>query len=161
MIKYGVIVWSLYKEWRMRNMTRQKRKVLFLCSGNSCRSQMAEAIVNAQYGSHWEAFSAGIQPAGNVHPNAIKVLEEMGIMHKGTSKSADQFRGVDFDLVVTVCDDAAENCPVWLGKGERFHLSFPDPAKAVGNEEQVIEVFRTVRNAMVSQLMEIFKRTEY
>jgi len=126
-------------------MNNQKRKILFLCTGNSCRSQMAEAIVNAKYGDTWEAVSAGTQPAGYVHPNAIKALEEIGIEHKGTSKSTDQFRGVDFDLVVTVCDDAAENCPVWLGKGKRVHLGFPDPAKAEGTDEEVMMVFRTVR----------------
>ncbi|MHB8088700.1 MAG: arsenate reductase ArsC, partial [Anaerolineaceae bacterium] len=103
-----------------------KRKVLFLCTGNSCRSQMAEAIVNARYGETWEAFSAGTQPAGYVHAKAIQVLNDIGIEHKGTSKSTEQFREVSFDLVVTLCDDAAENCPVWLGKGKHVHLEFPD-----------------------------------
>jgi len=93
---------------------------------------MAEAIVNSRHSDRWEAVSAGTYPAGYVHPNAIKVLSEIGIEHNGTSKPVDQFRGVDFDLVVTVCDDAAENCPIWLGKGKRFHLGFPNPAKAVG-----------------------------
>ena len=129
-------------------MNDQKRKILFLCTGNSCRSQMAEAIVNAKYGDRWEAFSAGTQPTGYVHPNAIKALEEIGIEHNGTSKSVDQFRGVDFDLVITVCDDAAENCPVWLGKGKRIHLGFPDPAKAKGSQENIFEVFRSVRDAI-------------
>jgi arsenate reductase len=113
---------------------------------------MAEAIVNAKYGDTWEAVSAGTQPAGYVHPNAIKALEEIGIEHKGTSKSTDQFRGVDFDLVVTVCDDAAENCPVWLGKGKRVHLGFPDPAKAEGTDEEVMMVFRTVRDDMLRKI---------
>jgi len=113
---------------------------------------MAEAIVNAKYGDRWEAVSAGTQPAGYVHPNAIKALEEIGIEHEGTSKSVDQFREVDFNLVVTVCDDAAENCPVWLGKGKRVHLGFPDPAKAVGDEEQVMAVFRSVRDDIISRV---------
>jgi len=113
---------------------------------------MAEAIVNAKYGDTWEAVSAGTQPAGYVHPNAIKALEEIGIEHKGTSKSTDQFRGVDFDLVVTVCDDAAENCPAWLGKGKRVHLGFPDPAKAEGTDEEVMMVFRTVRDDMLRKI---------
>ncbi len=133
-------------------MTNPTRKILFLCTGNSCRSQMAEAIVNAKYGDRWEAVSAGTQPAGYVHPNAIKALEEIGIEHEGTSKSVDQFREVDFNLVVTVCDDAAENCPVWLGKGKRVHLGFPDPAKAVGDEEQVMAVFRSVRDDIISRV---------
>lgn len=123
-----------------------KRKVLFLCTGNSCRSQMAEAIVNARLGDRWQAFSAGTQPTGVVHPKAIQALAEIGITHHGRSKSADEFRQMDFDLVVTVCDDAAENCPVWLGKGQRRHVGFPDPAKASGTEEEVMAVFRTVRD---------------
>jgi len=105
-----------------------KRKVLFLCTGNSCRSQMAEAIVNAKLGGTWEAVSAGTKPAGYVHPKALAVLSEIGIQHEGRSKLTDEFKGVDFDLVVTVCDSAAEECPVWLGKGKRTHHSFPDPA---------------------------------
>ncbi len=123
-----------------------KRKVLFLCTGNSCRSQMAEAIVNARLGDAWEAYSAGTQPAGYVHPLAVAALAEIGIAHDGRSKNAGEYRTVPFDLVVTVCDDAAENCPVWLGKGRRVHLGFPDPAKASGTEAEVMEVFRTVRD---------------
>lgn len=123
-----------------------RRKVLFLCTGNSCRSQMAEAIVNARLDDAWEAYSAGTQPAGYVHPLALRALAEIGITHSGRSKRADEYRGVPFDLVVTVCDDAAENCPVWLGQGKRVHLGFPDPAKATGSEEEAMSVFRTVRD---------------
>ncbi len=141
-------------------MINPKRKILFLCTGNSCRSQMAEAIVNARYGDQWEAVSAGTQPAGYVHPYAIKALQEIGIVHNGTSKSVDQFRGIGFDLVVTVCDDAAENCPVWLGKGKRVHLGFPDPAKAVGDEEQVMAVFRSVRDDMISRVNNLLIHVE-
>ncbi len=106
-----------------------KQKVLFLCTGNSIRSQMAEAIVNARLGESWEAVSAGTKPAGYVHPKALAALAEIGIQHSGRSKLVDEFRGVDFDLVVTLCDSAAEECPVWLGKGKRVHHSFPDPAR--------------------------------
>ena len=106
-----------------------KRKVLFLCTGNSIRSQMAEAIVNARLGESWEAVSAGTKPAGYVHPKALIALSEIGIQHTGRSKPVDEFRGVDFDLVVTLCNSAAEECPVWLGKGKRVHHSFPDPAR--------------------------------
>ena len=129
-----------------------KRKVLFLCTGNSCRSQMAEAIVNVRLGDTWEAVSAGIVPSGKVHPLAIKVLAEIGINHRGLSKPADEFRGADLDLVVTVCDDAAENCPVWLGKGKRAHISFQDPALVVGTPEQILAVFRRVRNEIAEQI---------
>ena len=104
------------------------KKVLFLCTGNSCRSQMAEAIVNARMGGEWQAVSAGTKPAGYVHPKALTALAEIGIQHEGRSKLADEFKGQDFDLVVTVCDSAAEECPVWLGKGRKVHHSFPDPA---------------------------------
>lgn len=132
-----------------------KRKILFLCTGNSCRSQMAEAIVNARYGEKWEAVSAGTQPAGYVHPKAIAVLDEIGINHKGVSKNADQFRGIDFDLVVTVCDDAAENCPVWLGKGKRVHIGFPDPAKAEGSEDEILGAFRALREDMLMKIHDL------
>lgn len=100
-------------------------------------------------GDAWEAFSAGTHPAGYVHPRAIAALKEIGIdiaLRTARSKSADEFRNVAFDLVVTVCDDAAEECPVWLGQGKRTHLGFPDPAKAMGTEEQVTAVFRSVRD---------------
>ena len=123
-----------------------KKSVLILCTGNSARSQMAEAIVNYDMGDTWQAFSAGTQPAGYVHPLAIKVLSEIGINHQGVSKSTDVFRRQDFDVVITVCDDAAENCPVWLGKGKRVHIGFPDPAEAKGSEAEQIQVFRQVRD---------------
>lgn len=124
-----------------------KRKVLFLCTGNSCRSQMAEAIVNARLSETWEAVSAGTKPAGHVHPKALTALAEIGIQHAGRSKRADEFRGVDFDLVVTVCDSAAEECPVWLGKGKRVHRGFPDPAKM-----DDMDVFRRVRDDMLREI---------
>ena len=79
---------------------------------------MAEAIVNAHYNKTWQAFSAGTKPAGYVHPLAIKALDEIGIQHDGQSKHADAFKGEHFDLVITVCDSAAEECPLWLGKGK-------------------------------------------
>jgi len=129
-----------------------KRKVLILCTGNSCRSQMAEAIVNARLGETWEAVSAGTKPAGYTHPLAIKALAEIGIKHSGCSKHADEFKGTDFEVVITVCDDAAENCPVWLGKGKRVHIGFDDPAKAGGTEEQMLEVFRRVRDEIGEQI---------
>jgi arsenate reductase len=127
------------------------RKVLFLCTGNSCRSQMAEAILNARY-PEWRAFSAGVRPAGFVHPLAIRALEEIGIEHHGQSKNVEQFRKEDFDLVVTVCDDAAEECPVWLGKGKRAHLGFRDPARAEGTDEERLAVFRQVRDEMLEKI---------
>lgn len=129
-----------------------KRKVLFLCTGNSCRSQMAEAIVNARLSEAWEAVSAGTRPAGYVHPKALAALAEIGIKHSGRSKLADEFRGVDFDLVVTVCDSAAEDCPVWLGKGKRIHHSFPDPAKT-----DDLADFRAVRDLIAEEIPPLLK----
>ncbi|MBN1303466.1 MAG: arsenate reductase ArsC [Anaerolineales bacterium] len=126
------------------------RKILFLCTGNSCRSQMAEAIVNARLGESWEAVSAGTKPAGYVHPKALEALSEIGIQHEGRSKLADEFRGVDFDLIVTVCDSAAEECPVWIGKGKKIHHSFPDPAKTEKMNE-----FRQVRDDIEREIPKI------
>jgi arsenate reductase (thioredoxin) len=129
-----------------------KTRVLFLCTGNSARSQMAEAIVNARLGEEWEAFSAGTKPTGFVHSKAIQVLAEIGIRHLGRSKSADEFKAVPLDLVVTVCDSAAEECPVWLGQGKRLHHSFSDPAKVIGPEEELLSAFRAVRDAILRDI---------
>jgi arsenate reductase (thioredoxin) len=125
------------------------KTVLFLCTGNSCRSQMAEAIVNARY-SAWRAYSAGTKPAGYVHELAIDALNEIGISHSGASKHIDELPTKDFDLVVTVCDSAAEERPVWPGKaGKRVHHSFVDPAKAEGMLEERKQIFRQVRSEML------------
>ncbi len=116
---------------------------------------MAEAIVNARLGERWQAFSAGTKPAGYVHPRALQVLEEIGIHHQGRSKHVDELRQMNFDLVVTVCDSAAEECPLWLGPGVRVHHSFPDPAKASGTDEEVLAVFRQVRDAIAREIPEL------
>jgi arsenate reductase (thioredoxin) len=142
----------------MMNESQKQRRVLFLCTGNSCRSQMAEAIVNHFAGDQWTAFSAGTEPAGYVHPLAIKALAEMGIAHQGVSKSVQQFREASFDQVITVCDDAAENCPVWLGKGLRAHIGFPDPALASGSEAEKLAVFRQVRDAIRARILPFLEK---
>lgn len=130
-----------------------KRKALILCTGNSCRSQMAEAIVNARQGDQWEAVSAGTEPAGEVHPKALVALAEIGIRPSGARpKHVNEFLGQTFDLVITVCDSAVENCPLWPGQGRRVHLGFPDPAKATGTEEEVMAVFRAVRDDIAAKL---------
>ncbi len=129
-----------------------KRRVLFLCTGNSARSQMAEAIVNASLAAGWEALSAGTKPTGYVHPAALRALAEIGIEHSGRSKSVDEFKGQAFDVVVTVCDSAAEECPVWLGRGKRVHRSYPDPAKATGGDAEVMSAFRAVRDDMIESI---------
>ena len=137
-----------------------KARVLFLCTGNSCRSQMAEAIVNAHLGERWEAFSAGSHPAGYVHPLAVKALSEIGIDHQGRSKSIDEFRHLPFDVVVTLCDQADAECPVWLGKGRRLHTPFPDPAKVTGSEAKKMAAFRAVREAIAKEITELLARLE-
>jgi arsenate reductase len=128
----------------------QKSRVLFLCTGNACRSQMAEAIVNSRLVDRWEAFSAGSQPAGYVHPLAIKVLAEIEIDHHGRSKSIDEFSGKSFDVVITLCDEADDECPVWLGKGKNLHNPFPDPAKVLGTEAEKMAAFREVRDGIAT-----------
>ena len=129
-----------------------KKEVIFVCTGNSCRSQMAEAIINARLGSEWKAFSAGTQPSDRVHPYTIEVLKEIGIDHQGLTKAVDEFYDHYFDLVVTVCDTAAEKCPIWLGKGKRMHMGFNDPAKTTGDEEYIKQVFRQVREDIAEKI---------
>ena len=126
-----------------------KRKVLFLCTGNSCRSQMAEGLVKHYLYKKWKAFSAGTKPSGYVHPLTIKAMDEIGIdISKFKSKSVEKYRKKKFDLVMTVCDSAAENCPAWLRQGNVVHISFPDPAEATGSEKKKMKVFRSVRDDM-------------
>lgn len=126
-----------------------KKRVLFLCTGNSCRSQMAEGVVNDLLGDHWKAFSAGTDPAGYIHPLAIEAMAELGIdISDQRSESVEVFRDAEFDVVITVCDQAAENCPLWLGTGTVHHIGFPDPAEATGTEQERLEVFRRVRDGL-------------
>lgn len=107
---------------------------------------MAEAIVNAKLSDDWQAFSAGTKPSGYVHPFTSTVLEEIAITHQGWSKDVSQFVDQTFDLVVTVCDSAVEDCPIWISPGRQIHLSFVDPAKFEGDDEVVIDKFRQVRD---------------
>jgi arsenate reductase (thioredoxin) len=124
-----------------------RKSVLFLCTGNSCRSQMAEGLVNHFLASGWQAYSAGTRPSGYVHPLAIEAMAELGIdISAGQSKSTETFRQAKFDVVVTVCDNAAEDCPLWLGPGRVVHISFPDPAGATGSHEEKMAIFRQVRD---------------
>jgi arsenate reductase len=140
-------------------MTNDKlKKVLFLCTGNSCRSQMAQALVNHRLGGTWQAYSAGTQPSGYVHPKALAVLEEIGIHHEGYSKGVSAIKDIPFDLVVTVCDDAAENCPAWLGEGKKIHVGFPDPAKATGSDEEITVFFRKVRDDIEEKIIPLLSQ---
>lgn len=108
---------------------------------------MAEGLVNHYMGKEWQAYSAGTRPSGYVHPLAIKVMAELGIDISGhASKSTEMFRDMRFDRLVTVCDSAAEECPIWLGQGKTVHISFPDPALATGTEAEKLQIFRSVRD---------------
>ncbi|MDR7495008.1 MAG: arsenate reductase ArsC [Armatimonadota bacterium] len=132
-----------------------RRRVLFLCTGNSARSQIAESLVNHFLGDRWEACSAGTAPAGYVHPLAIQVLREWGVgVASLRSKSVAEVETSAFDLVVTLCDEAREQCPLWPGSGQVRHLSFPDPARAAGTEQERLDAFRQVRNAIWRALKE-------
>ncbi len=115
---------------------------------------MAEGLVNRFLGEEWQAVSAGIKPASYVHPLAVEAMAELGIDISGHQpKSIDQFRDVELDLVVTVCDDAAENCPVWLGRGRKVHMGYKDPATVAGTHEERLAVFRQVRDGMKQQVL--------
>lgn len=134
---------------------RNRRRVLFLCTGNSARSQMAEGLVNHFLGDRWEAFSAGVAPAAQIHPLAVAVMAELQIDISGQRpKSLEHFRDVPFDVVITVCDHAAKHCPAWLGNGQVVHLGFPDPAAAEGGEEAKKQVFRQVRAGLQQQILD-------
>ena len=133
----------------------KKRKVLFLCTGNSARSQMAEGLVNHFRGEQWEAVSAGTQPSGYVHPLSVRAVAGLGIdISAHRSESVDEYRDAELDLVITVCDGAAKNCPVWLGQGRVVHIGSPDPAAATGSEDEQLAVFKQVRDGIRSRVFE-------
>jgi len=124
----------------------KKKTVLFLCTANSARSQMAEALINHDLGDRFEAFSAGTAPR-SLHPTALRVLAEIGVDHsRARSKPLDEFASRTFDHVITLCDGANETCPIFFGGVRRTHLGFEDPAAASGTEEEVLAVFRRVRD---------------
>jgi arsenate reductase (thioredoxin) len=138
------------------------KKVLVLCTGNSCRSQMAEGLINTRLNPEFQAFSAGTEPSGYVHPKAIAAMAELGIdLSQNESKNLDRFRGQYFDYVITVCDSANENCPVWLEKtGARYHIGFDDPAKATGTDEEIMAEFRRVRAEIEAQVLTFLREQE-
>lgn len=121
------------------------KKILVLCTGNSCRSQIAEGYLRHFAGEKAEIYSAGIETHG-VNPRAISIMKEDGIdISKHTSNNIEQYYDIEFDFVITVCDNAKENCPVFPTKAKKFHHNFPDPAKSTGTEEEILEEFRQVR----------------
>ena len=129
-------------------MPEGKKRVLFLCTHNSARSQMAEGLLRHLGGDRFEAYSAGTE-ATRVRPLAIEAMAELGIDISGQrSKTLDRYLNEPFDKVITVCDDANESCPLFLGARERLHWSFPDPSRAGGSKEQQLAVYRRVRDGL-------------
>ena len=119
--------------------------ILVLCTGNSCRSQLAEGYLRKFAGDKANIYSAGIETHG-VNPKAIATMKEDGIdISKHTSNHVDEYADIDFDYIITVCDNAKEACPVFPSKAKKFHFNFPDPAKATGTEEEIMAQFRAVR----------------
>jgi arsenate reductase len=122
------------------------KRILVLCTGNSCRSQIAEGYLKHFAGDIAEVYSAGVVTHG-VNPRAIQIMKEDDIdISKHTSNNVNEYRNIDFDFVITVCDNAKERCPYFPSNAKKFHHNFPDPAKASGTEEQIMQQFRTVRN---------------
>lgn len=121
------------------------KKVLVLCTGNSCRSQMAEGYLRYFANGNAQVYSAGVETHG-VNPRAIQVMKEDGVDISGhTSNAIDEYSTTDFDFVITVCDNAKERCPYFPAKAQKFHSNFPDPAKAKGTEDEIMNEFRRVR----------------
>ena len=134
------------------------KKVLFLCTGNSCRSQMADGLVNHDFVGRIEAFSAGTEPHG-LNPKAVQVMAEIGIDISGNSSDhLDRYAGQSFDYVITLCGDAHEKCPLFFGGVQRLHMGFEDPPKATGTETEVMAVYRRVRDEIQATMREFFSR---
>jgi len=139
-------------------MSTDRKRVLILCTGNSCRSQMAEGLVNAYLGEAWQAFSAGTAPSGAVHPLAVRAMAELDIdISQGTTDPVDLYREMQLDLVITVCDNAAQNCPAWFGDEEVKHMPFDDPTKLAGSDSERISACRQVRDMMRDKILPYVK----
>ncbi len=137
-----------------------KKRVLFLCTANSCRSQMAEGIINHFLGDKIEAFSAGTE-ATYVNPLAIEVLKEIGIdISQYQSKNLTVFDGQSFDYVITLCGSANETCPLYIGGTKKTHIGFDDPAKVKGEKEEFLHEFRRVRDEIKEKLTAFFQAEE-
>ena len=135
-----------------------KTRVLFLCTHNSARSQMAEGLLRHMAGDRVEVYSAGVEP-NFVRPQAVEAMRERGVdITNQRSKSVDEFAGQNFDYVITVCDNARERCPVFPGRYERIHWSFDDPAAAEGDEAAVLSVFRRVRDEIEGRLRDFSEK---
>ena len=134
-------------------------KILILCTGNTCRSQMAEGFLKA-FDSRLEAYSAGTIAEGKVNPNAIRVMHEMGIdLNQNKPEQVDKYLNKQFDYVITVCDGAKEICPVFTGKVKnRLHIGFDDPANATGTKVEILTEFRRIRNEILVEFFSFYQR---
>jgi arsenate reductase len=134
-----------------------KKRFLFLCTANSCRSQMAEGIVNHFFGDKIEAFSAGME-ASFVNPTTIEVMQEIGIdISRHQSKNLSIFDGQSFDYVITLCGNANETCPLYIGGTKKMHIGFDNPAKTQGTKEEILHEFRRVRDEIKENLTAFFQ----
>jgi len=135
-----------------------KVKTLILCTGNSCRSQMAEGFLKS-LDPVMEVHSAGTSPSSHIHPKAVQVMAEVGVdISDGYPKQVDQFLDQSFDYVITVCDNAKETCPTFLGEvKEQLHIGFDDPADAIGSEEEILAVFRRVRDEIKKDFLKFYE----
>lgn len=134
------------------------KKILVLCTGNSCRSQMAEGYLKHFAGDHAEVYSAGVETHG-VNPLVIASMQEddIDISHQ-TSNNVEEYRHIDFDFVITVCDHARERCPYFPTKAKKFHHNFPDPAKATGTQDEIMKQFRIVREQIKSYCLDFIEK---
>jgi len=138
-----------------------KKKILILCTGNTCRSQMAEGFLKS-FDKNLEVYSAGTKPAEKVNPFAVKAMKEVGIdISNGKAENVDKYLSQSFDYVITVCDSAKEACPVFIGKVKhRLHIGFDDPAEAIGTEEEVMPVYRRVRDEIKMEFKKFLKQID-
>ena len=135
-----------------------KKRVLFLCTGNSCRSQMADGIINHDFSGVIKAFSAGTEPHG-LNAKAVQVMREISIdISQNSSDHIDKYQNQSFDYVITLCGDADDKCPQFFGGVKRIHIGFDDPPKATGTEEEVLDVYRRVRDQIRLQLGDFFRQ---
>ncbi len=136
----------------------QEKRVLFLCTGNSCRSQMADGIINQDFAGQIQAFSAGTEPHG-LNPKAVQVMTEIDIdISANSSDHLSQYDGQSFDYVITLCGDASDKCPLFVGGVKRQHIGFDDPPRATGTDDEVLNVYRRVRDEIREELGQFFSQ---
>ena len=136
----------------------KKKNILVLCTGNSCRSQIAHGYLQKFAGDKADVYSAGVETHG-VNPRAIHIMAEDGVdISSHTSNNVLEYTNIDFDIILTVCDNAKERCPYFPADAVRFHFNFPDPAKATGSEEEIMQVFREVRGMIRSYCADLVEQ---